>query len=281
MQGKASGGAEAVRTIGSGRAAQGEPVKQQGWSQGPVHAVCGMVRRGVVGGQRARGVVLVGLGVVVTLLVACSGQSSAARETSTQTATSAPENTATGARREEPAAPSGDEHGDGTQTTTTAQPSPPASDDAAEPSGRGSIHETVDPEPGVVAPPVGIADVAEFGDGVRARLADIESIEAEGHLPGERSGPAVAVSVQVTNLSSRPIDLDIVTVDLTTADGVSAYGVVVPGRPPLTGDLAAGETASGEYVFTLGPGDRTDVQIRVKYSASTATVVFEGSIADG
>lgn len=279
MRGKASGGAEAVRTIGSGRAAQGEPVKQLGWSQGPMH-VSGMMRRGVGGGQRARGVVLVGLGVVVTLLVACSGQSSAARET--QTATSAaPESTAAGARRAEPAAPSGDEHGVGTQTTTTAQPSAPASDDAAEPAGRGSIHETVDPEPGVVAPPVGIDDVAEFGNGVRARLADIESVEAEGHLPGERSGPAVAVSVQVTNLSSGPIDLDIVTVDLTTADGVSAYGVVVPDRPPLAGDLAAGETASGEYVFSLAPGDRTDVQIRVKYSASTATVVFEGSIADG
>jgi hypothetical protein len=281
MRGKASGGAEAVRTIGSGRAAQGEPVKQLGWSQGPVH-VCGMMRRGVGGGQRARGVVLVGLGVVVTLLVACSGQSSAARETSTQTATPAPpESTAAGARREEPAAPSGDEHGHGTQATTTAQPSPPANDDAAEPAGRGSIHETMNPEPGVVAPPVGIEDVAVFGNGVWARLADIESIEAEGHLPGERSGPAVAVSVQVTNLSSGPIDLDIVTVDLTTADGVSAYGVVVPDRPPLAGDLAAGETASGEYVFTLAPGDRTDVQIRVKYSANTATVVFEGSIADG
>ena len=256
-------------------------MKQLGWSQGPVHTVCGMMRRGVGGGQRARGVVLVGLGVVVILLVACSGRSSAARETSSQTATSAaPETTAAGGRREEPAAPSGDEHGDGTQTTTTAQPSPPASDDAAEPAGPGSIHETVDPEPGVVAPPVGIGDVAEFGNGVRARLADIESIEAEGHLPGERSGPAVAVSVQVTNRSSRPIDLDIVTVDLTTADGVSAYGVVVPDRPPLAGDLAAGETASGEYVFTLAPGDHTDVQIRVKYSANTATVVFKGSIAD-
>jgi hypothetical protein len=267
MRGKASGGAEAVRTIGSGRAAQGEPVKQLGWSQGPVDAVCGMMRRGVGGGRRARGVVLVGLGVVVTLLVACSGQSSAARETSTST------QTATAAAPDTAAA--------GAQTTATAQPSPPASDDAAGPAGRGSIHETVDPEPGVVAPPVGIDDVAEFGNGVRARLADIESVEAEGHLPGERSGPAVAVSVQVTNLSSRPIDLDIVTVDLTTADGISAYGVVVPGRPPLAGDLAAGKTASGEYVFTVAPGDRTDVQIRVKYSASTATVVFEGSIADG
>jgi hypothetical protein len=226
-----------------------------------------MMRRGVGGGRRARGVVLVGLAVVVTLLVACSGQSRAARETSTSTQTAAA------------AAP--DTAAAGAQTTATAQPSPPASDDAAGPAGRGSIHETVDPEPGVVAPPVGIDDVAEFGNGVQARLADIESVEAEGHLPGERSGPAVAVSVQVTNLSSRPIDLDIVTVDLTTADGVSAYGVVVPDRPPLAGDLAAGKTASGEYVFTVAPGDRSDVQIHVKYSASTATVVFEGSIADG
>ncbi len=56
---------------------------------------------------------------------------------------------------------------------------------------------------------------------------------------------------------------------------------MVPDRPPLTGALAAGETASGEYVFTLAPEERTGVQVRVKYSANTPTVVFEGSIAGG
>ena len=151
----------------------------------------------------------------------------------------------------------------------------------AEPAGRGSTHETVAPEPGVTARPVGIDEVAEFGNGVRARLGAIDPIEADGHLPGERSGPAVAVSVEVTNGSSRAINLDTVTVDLTTGDGASVYNVMVPDHRPLAGDLAAGETTSGEYVFTLTREQRADVRVRVKYSADTPTVVFEGSIADG
>jgi hypothetical protein len=178
-----------------------------------------------------------------------------------------------------------------TATTTTsaevaspaAGPPPPASPDAAAPAGRGSIHERVDAPPGISTRPVGIDDVAEFGNGVQARLAAVEPIDAQGHLPGERSGPAVAITLQVTNGSSAAIDLGTVTVDLTigAGAGVPAYAVAVPERPPLGGTLAVGAATSGEYVFTLAPEERAHVQVHVKYSADTPTVVFEGSVADG
>ena len=146
---------------------------------------------------------------------------------------------------------------------------------------QGSIHETVDVEPGEIADPVAIDETAEFGNGVEARLSSIESIEAEAFLPGEFSGPAVVVTVEVSNGSSETINLDTVTVDLVRGNNLSADPVTDPERTRLSGDLGAGETTSGDYVFTLAPDEREDVQVRIKYAAETPTVVFAGSVADG
>jgi hypothetical protein len=136
-------------------------------------------------------------------------------------------------------------------------------------------------EPGEIADPVAIDETAEFGNGVEARLSSIESIEAEAFLPGEFSGPAVVVTVEVSNGSSETINLDTVTVDLVRGNNLSADPVTDPERTRLSGDLGAGETTSGDYVFTLAPDEREDVQVRIKYAAETPTVVFAGSVADG
>jgi hypothetical protein len=206
---------------------------------------------------------LAGVGIALTALAVSLGPSPGP----TAATPGIPATTATSAPVEAPA----------------AEPPPSTSPDATESARRGSIHERVDAPPGVSARPVGIDAVAEFGNGVQARLAAVEPIDAQGHLPGERSGPAVAITIQVTNGSSAAIDLGTVTVDLTigAGAGVSAYAVAVPERPPLGGTLAVGAATSGEYVFTLAPEERAHVEVHVKYSADTPTVVFEGSVADG
>ena len=171
--------------------------------------------------------------------------------------------------------PSEDEVDDSSDTTV------PAGD------GEGSIHETVETvetdadAASDVAEPVGIGDTADFGNGVSARLTAVEAVEAEAHLPGEFSGPAVALTIEVTNGSSGTIDLGTVTVDLTFRDGLSAYPVLDPERRPFSGDLASGDAASGSYVFTLDPAERSDVALRLSYTTEAPTVIFAGSVADG
>lgn len=149
--------------------------------------------------------------------------------------------------------------------------------------GEGSIHETVesDPDAVTVAEPVGIGDTADFGNGVSARLTAVESVEAEAHLPGEFSGPAVALTIEVTNGSGGTIDLGTVTADLTFDDGLSAYPVLDPERRAFSGDLTSGDVASGSYVFTLDPAERADVALRLSYTTEAPTVIFAGSVADG
>jgi hypothetical protein len=150
--------------------------------------------------------------------------------------------------------------------------------------GEGSIHETVEVDPeavAAVAEPIGIDETADFGNGVTARITSVESVEAEGHLPGEFSGPAVALTIEVTNRSDDAVDLGTVTADLTFGDGLSAYPVFDPERPPFSGEVAPGDVASGSYVFTLDPSERDDVALRLSYSTEVPTVIFAGSVADG
>jgi hypothetical protein len=130
---------------------------------------------------------------------------------------------------------------------------------------------------GPVTDPVPVDQVGEFGDGVTVRLARLEAVEAEGSLPGEHSGPAVAVTVAITNGTTETIDVGTVTVDLVDARGRSASPVIDPEQPPLRGEVPAGATASGSYVFSLPPERRSEISVGVRYAASAPTVVFTGA----
>ena len=66
--------------------------------------------------------------------------------------------------------------------------------------------------------------------------------------------------------------------DLATAGGASASPVLAPDREPLAGELDAGGTRSGSYVFTLGADERDEVSVRIRYSGDTPTAVFAGSV---
>lgn len=155
-------------------------------------------------------------------------------------------------------------------TTTTAE--------GESGSAGGGTGERVPGVAGEVAGPVALDAAADVGDGVEVRLSRIEAVEAEATLPGEVGGPAVAVTVEVTNGSQDAIDLGHVTVDLVTGEGASAPPVLDPDHEPLTGELDAGDDRAGTYVFTLADEERADVSVRVRYSADSPTAVFTGSV---
>jgi hypothetical protein len=172
--------------------------------------------------------------------------------------------------------PGGEPIAPGDEVENTPDTTVPAGD------GDGSIDETVEVDPdavAAVADPVAIDGTADFGNGVSARLTEVTAVEAEAHLPGEFSGPAVALTIEVSNGSEESISLATVTADLTF-DGLSAYPVLDPERPQFSGELAPGDTTSGSYVFTLDPAQRDDVALRLSYSTEAPTVIFAGSVAD-
>ena len=142
----------------------------------------------------------------------------------------------------------------------------------------GNINQTVPGQPQPTEPPVAIDEPAETESGVTARITAVKSVETKANLPGEIGGPGVAITIELRNGSSAPIDLNNVVVDLVLPGDVSATPIT-EGSEPFTGVTAAGATQAATYVFTVDASERGDVTIRLSYSADQPVVVFAGSIA--
>ncbi len=147
---------------------------------------------------------------------------------------------------------------------------------------RGSIHE-VEPERKGAGEldPVDLVSTAKFDSGVTIRLKSVTSMTATAVLPGEISGPAVRVTVELTNSTGSPINLDNVAVELVTMTGTPAPLITSSDAVPFKGNAASGATSTGTYVFTVDPAKRESARVSVKYSANTPTAVFTGSLPNG
>ncbi|MCU1615890.1 MAG: hypothetical protein JWO98_3430 [Frankiales bacterium] len=129
------------------------------------------------------------------------------------------------------------------------------------------------------AKPVALAETSQVGGGVRARLADLRAVNAHARIPGEVSGPALRLIVELTNTTGSPVSLDAVAVNLYTGvEGAPAVPVTEQSGPHLTGSLAPGASAEGTYAFTV-PQDRRDlVTVTVAVGPQVGTAVFSGPV---
>ncbi len=129
----------------------------------------------------------------------------------------------------------------------------------------------------VTAPPVAIDEEADAGTGMTFRLTELEAVDGEANGPGEIAGPAVRVTVVAANDSASPVSLVGVVVDLTYgAEKTSAAPLSGPGVVRFEGQVAAGGSATGVYVFDVPVDQRGVVTVLVSYLASVSPVVFEG-----
>lgn len=167
----------------------------------------------------------------------------------------------------------------------TDDPTDAGTDPTAEPAATVPPDPTA--EPAATAPPVPGATVtvdvdeqAEFGTGVTASIVDVEAVEVEARLPGERSGPGVVLTVEVVNGTDEAITLDFVSVDLIGDDGASALPVELAEPDALSGELEPSGTAVGHYQFLIPLEQRDAATVAVSYSASAPTLLFTGGLLD-
>lgn len=145
----------------------------------------------------------------------------------------------------------------------------------------GGATDDPDPEQGfdpTTEDAVGLDATATFDSGVTARLEAVEAVEGEAQGPGEVAGPAVRVTVAVTNGTDEPLDLGTSVVNVYGgADRVPGEPLSGPGVDVLAGSLAPGETVTGTYVFGLDADLRDPLQVTVSHDPTVTTVLFEGT----
>jgi hypothetical protein len=118
---------------------------------------------------------------------------------------------------------------------------------------------------------------AKFASGVAVTVTKVRPVDARAVGPGEVGGPALALTVKVTNGSNDTLDLSTVTVDLSGAD--KAPGILTSGDPskPLRGTLEPDDSALGTYVFTIAKANRKPVTVQVQYGNGQTVLQFSGN----
>ncbi|MFT3888302.1 MAG: hypothetical protein QM713_09095 [Arachnia sp.] len=153
----------------------------------------------------------------------------------------------------------------------------PASTPVAAPSG-GSVTETVapvvDPTPVTTDLKGSVAPMA----GVDVSLAKLEAIDVKAQAPGDISGPAVAVTLKVTNSTGETFDPSKLQIEVSNAKGVPGTGVTGSPAAWLTDGIPAGKDASGVYVFTLPEGDRKPITVSVVLAPGLPRAEFVGNL---
>lgn len=172
--------------------------------------------------------------------------------------------------------------GSGATSAAPSSAAPPTSDPAPAapaPEVDGPVAGSVDDLPPSL-PQVGLDETAAVGDGVAVAVASVQRFQGSGVGPGNVAGPALRVTIRLTNGTADPVDLDAVAVhagygpDVTPAPDLEDVS-----RLPFSGTLAPGATAEGTYVFSV-PASRLDpAVIEVGYRPGAPLALFVGPVA--
>lgn len=148
-------------------------------------------------------------------------------------------------------------------TTTAPSPSTP-------------VESTVAPRPERSKKAVDLDESVATGTGLTGRVVSIRGIEAEAQLPGETSGSALVITVELLNSSRQTADLTAVVVNVLDADDAPATQLTSAPTKPLPGRVAGRERARGVYVFRVPEDRRRPVTVTVSID-DAPVLVFTGN----
>lgn len=153
--------------------------------------------------------------------------------------------------------------------TITTQWSPPADAEAEGPTEAPDLTETSG----------ALDEQIALSTDVVVSIDEISTTTIKPQTPGEYAGTAVVVTISVLNESSRPQSIDSAVISLVADDGEIGVGTTAGPNEPLHGEVAAGKTAEGTYVFMLDPAEGRSVKISVNYAAGEPVASFAGQIS--
>jgi hypothetical protein len=127
-------------------------------------------------------------------------------------------------------------------------------------------------------PEVGLDEPAAVGNGIVARIAELEAIEGSAVGPGNIAGPALRVTVRIENGTPEPVSLGGVAVNASYGpDRTPASPLDDESQRSFTGLVEPGESADGVYVFSVPADARDQVTVEVGYQAGAPLLLFTGT----
>ena len=144
--------------------------------------------------------------------------------------------------------------------------------------GGGNINQTVPSAATATLPASPLTGSVIVDSSVSIRLDGVTAITAKAQLPGEVSGPAIAVTVRVLNTSAQPVSVTNAVVNATDSAGVPGVQMSASPAAAFPASVAAGQQATGVYVFTLDTTHRDPVSITVSYRPGAPVALFTGNV---
>lgn len=131
-------------------------------------------------------------------------------------------------------------------------------------------------------PPAPLDEPVSAPTGLSASLVSIEAVDGEAVGAGDVGGPAIRVTVRLTNDSATALDTSLTVVNgYSGADREPAGTLVKPGGKPFSGTIEPGESQEAVFLFTVPEDARGDVTITVDYAAGQPAFVFQGDASTG
>jgi hypothetical protein len=151
---------------------------------------------------------------------------------------------------------------DGSGAKTTPAPSTPG---AMDPRFGGVVAQTAEVKQDVKTP-----------SGLTANVVSVESYTATATRAGEVSGPAVKVSLRLTNGTGAAFALSTATVNAYYGSDATPAAPVAgdKGAKPFTGTLQPGASATAVYVFSVPADQDGSVTVTLSDQAGARLVVF-------
>jgi hypothetical protein len=117
----------------------------------------------------------------------------------------------------------------------------------------------------------------DLGNGVSVDIVDIEAVTGKAERPGEVGGPSLRFTVQVTNETGEPVNLDLAILNVYYGpDDRPANELRKPGGVSLPQSLPDGESATGKYLFNVPIDQRDQVRVEFGYTVEAPKVIYTG-----
>lgn len=141
----------------------------------------------------------------------------------------------------------------------------------------GSLEE-VPVEEAVTEPAVPLTATADFGTEMRLRIMRIESVHGLARGTGEIAGPALRLTLRMSNGSDSPVSLEGAVIDLASGAAQNpAPTLSGPGAEPFQGEIPAGRSMTAVYVFAVPVDERDRLRVAVSYVSDAPVVVLAGA----